>query len=58
MNTASYWDVLATVYLNLGRPEDALNAEEKALESNVGVNVEYFKSQLKKIQAEIDKKKK
>jgi tetratricopeptide (TPR) repeat protein len=58
MNMASYWNVLATVYLNLGRLEEALKAEEKALELDVGVNREYFRKQLNQIQAEIEKKKK
>jgi tetratricopeptide (TPR) repeat protein len=58
MNMASNWDVLATVYWTLGRLEDALKAEEKAIEMDEGMNAEYYKSQLKKIQAEIDKKKK
>jgi tetratricopeptide (TPR) repeat protein len=58
MNMASNWNVLATVLLTLGRLEDALKAEEKAIELDEGANTEYYKSQLKKIQAEIDKKKK
>jgi len=58
-NLAYIWDTLATVYLAAGRPEDALKAEEKAIElDTAGYNLEFYKANLKKIQAEIDKKKK
>jgi hypothetical protein len=53
------WSVLATVYEALGRLEDARMAQEKAIATDMGgANTENFKSQLKKIQAEIEKRKK
>jgi len=59
LNVPYVWDTLASVYLALGRPEDALKAEEKAIElDTAGYNLEFYKANLKKIQAEIDKKKK
>jgi hypothetical protein len=42
-----------------GSLEDARMAQEKAIATDMGgANTEYFKSQLKKIQAEIEKRKK
>ncbi|MBM3311914.1 MAG: hypothetical protein FJY80_10440, partial [Candidatus Aminicenantes bacterium] len=59
LNAAGNWSTLAAVYSALGRLEDALKAQEKAIEVDMGgANTEYFKSQLKKIQAEIEAKKK
>jgi tetratricopeptide (TPR) repeat protein len=59
LNAAVNWSVLATVYEALGRLEDARMAQEKAIATDMGgANTENFKSQLKKIQAEIEKRKK
>jgi tetratricopeptide (TPR) repeat protein len=58
LNRGSHWITLSSVYLALGRLEDARRAAEKALEVSGGFNEDYYKSQLKNIQEEIDKKKK
>ena len=58
LNRGYIWITLSSVYSALGRFEDALKAAEKAIEVGGGFNTEYYKSQLKKIQEEIDKKKK
>jgi tetratricopeptide (TPR) repeat protein len=55
---AYYLSSLGAVYQALGRLEEAKKAMEKALEASAGVNSEFYESQLKKIQEEIDKKKK
>jgi hypothetical protein len=47
---------LATVYLALGKPEEALKAEEKALSLDEGYSTEFYQTQLKKIKEEIEKK--
>ncbi len=57
LNKGSYWSTLSSVYQALGRLEDALMAAEKALENGGGFNEDYFKTQIKKIQEEIAKKK-
>jgi tetratricopeptide (TPR) repeat protein len=59
LNRAYPWDTLASIYLALDRLEDALKAEEKAIEMDTaGYGTEYYKSNLKKIQDAIAKKKK
>jgi tetratricopeptide (TPR) repeat protein len=55
-NLAYHWDALAAVYLALGRPEEALKAEEKALSLDEGYSTEHYQTQLKKIKEEIEKK--
>ena len=60
LNMPFHWSARAAVYQAMGRLEDAKAAMEKAVEFSVnsGMNGEYYKTQLKKIQDEIDKKKK
>lgn len=56
-NASILWDRLALVYLNMDRLEDALKAEQKALEIDEGYNTSYYEAQLKKIKAAMAKKK-
>ncbi len=60
LNMPFHWSARAAVFQAMGRLEEAKAAMEKAVEfsANSGLNVEYYKTQLKKIQDEIDKKKK
>ena len=58
LNRGYLWITLSSVYSALGRFEDARKAAEKAIEVGGGFNTDYYKSQLKKIQEEIDRKKK
>jgi len=60
LNMPYRWSSLAAVYQAIGRLEDAKKAMEKAVEISVnnGMGGDYYKNQLKKIQEEIDKKKK
>jgi tetratricopeptide (TPR) repeat protein len=58
LNRGFIWISLSSVYFALDRLEDARKAAEKAIEVGGGFNTDYYKSQLKKIQEEIDKKKK
>jgi tetratricopeptide (TPR) repeat protein len=58
LNRGYIWIAMSSVYSALGRLEDARKAVEKALEVSGGFNEDYYKSQLKKIQEEIEKKKK
>jgi len=60
LNMPFHWSTRAAVYQAMGRLEEAKAAMEKAVEFSVnsGMNQEYYKTQLKKIQDEIDKKKK
>ncbi len=57
-NMSFHWDALATVYQAMGRLEEALKAEEKAISFDEGFNTEYYQAQLEKIKGEIGKKKK
>ena len=58
LNKGFHWITLSSVYFALDRLEDAQKAAEKALEVGGGFNTDYYKSQLKTIQDEIEKKKK
>lgn len=58
LNRGFHWITLSSVYFAQGRLEDARKAAEKALEVGGGFNTDYYKSQLKTIQDEIEKKKK
>lgn len=55
-NASILWDSLASVYLNMGRLEEALKAEQKALEVDEGYNTSYYEEQLKKIKEAMAKK--
>jgi len=58
MNSVSIiWDSLAFVYLNMDRLEEALKAQQKALEIDEGYNTAHYQAQLKKIKDEMEKKK-
>jgi tetratricopeptide (TPR) repeat protein len=59
VNMPFHWSSRSAVYQAMGRLEDAKKAMEKAVEFSVnsGMGGEYYKTQLKKIQDEIDKKK-
>jgi len=57
LNRGYHWITLAQVFQALGRLEDAKKAAETAIEKCGGFNEDYYKTQLKKIQDEIDKKK-
>lgn len=56
-NASILWNSLALVYLNMDRLEEALKAEQKALEIDEGYNTSYYETQLKKIKAAMAKKK-
>ncbi len=58
LNRGFYWITLSSVYFSLERLEDARKAAEKALEVGGGLNDDYYKSQLKKVLDEIEKRKK
>jgi len=55
-NDHNYWDTLSMVYWKMGKYQEAIEAEEKALQLAGGKN-EGYEKQISDIKAEMEKKK-